>query len=84
MRGDDCANARFDEVSFEAKVRQGVLLYKGKNCTLRVVVRKGGADVAQNGHCSDYDLLAGIYAKRASEVWEDDCSTSGGPGTRHE
>lgn len=81
---NDCSNMRFDEASFEAKPKKGVLLHRTNECMLRVVLGKSGARVTQKGHCSDYDLLAGTYVKRASEVWEDDCSPSGGPGTHHE
>lgn len=83
--GNDCSNARFDELTFEATPIKGALLYKHENCTLRIVVGKsGGAKVSQRGHCSAFDLFPGRYEKRASEVWQDDCSPRGGVGTHHE
>lgn len=82
--GSDCTNMRFDEIDFEAEPKKGVLLHQTDVCKLKVVFHKNGASVIQKGHCSDYDLLAGTYAKRASEVWEDDCSPLGGPDTHHE
>jgi hypothetical protein len=80
---EDCLNMRFDSMSFRAKPKNGILSYSDDKCTLRVVLRKGGAQVVQKGHCSDYDLLAGNYVKRASEVWEDDCSPRGTEETHH-
>lgn len=83
--GNDCSNARFDDLTFEAISIKGALLYKHENCTLRIVVGKsGGAKVSQRGHCSSFDLFPGRYEKRASEVWQDDCSPIGGPDTHHE
>ena len=81
--GSDCANMRFDEIEFEADPKKSVLLHETDVCKLQVVLRKNGASVTQKGHCSDYDLLAGTYAKRASEVWENDCSPLG-PDAHHE
>ncbi|WP_024972617.1 hypothetical protein [Ralstonia pickettii] len=74
---------RFDEIDFEAEPKKGVLLHQTDVCKLKVVLRKNGASVTQKGHCSDYDLLAGTYAKRASEVWENDCSPLG-PDAHHD
>jgi hypothetical protein len=82
--GNDCGNMRFDDFSFESKLKSGVLLHKKENCILKVVLGKNGAMVTQKGHCSDYDLFAGKYVKRASEVWANDCSATGGPDTHHE
>ncbi|WP_197341372.1 hypothetical protein [Ralstonia solanacearum] len=81
--GNDCSNERFDDTSFEAKPEKGVLLHQTDECKLKVVLGKNRARVTQQGHCSDYDLLAGTYVKRASEVWENDCSPLG-PDAHHE
>lgn len=81
---NDCSNERFDDTSFEAKPEKGVLLHQTNECKLKVVLGKNGAKVTQQGHCSDYGLFAGTYVKRASEVWENDCSPLGGPDTHHE
>ena len=80
---EECLNMRFDGMSFRAKPKNGVLTYRDDKCTLKVVLKKGGAKVMQKGHCSDYDILAGIYEKHASEVWEDDCSPRGTEETHH-
>jgi hypothetical protein len=82
--GNDCADAHFDDIEFGAKPRRSMLMYTNKNCVLTVALGKNGATVTQKGHCTDYDILAGKYAKRASEVWEDDCSPRGNSSTHHE
>ncbi len=81
---NECANMRFDELSFESTLKKGVLLHRAAGCTLAVVAGKKSARVTQKGHCSQYDLLAGRYVKRASEVWQDDCSPIGGSNTHHD
>jgi hypothetical protein len=74
---------RFDDVNFKAKSTTGILLHTDDKCTLKVILGKNRAKVVQKGHCSDYDLLAGNYVKRASKVWEDDCSPRGSAETHH-
>lgn len=81
--GNDCANVRFDYIDFEAKLERGALRARNEKCTLQVTLRTNGATVTQRGHCSDYDLLAGRYAKRASEVWEADCTPTGTDDMHH-
>jgi hypothetical protein len=81
--GNDCANVRFDDLIFDAKLERGVLRYMNENCSVRVVLSKSGATITQQGHCSDYDLLAGQYAKRAAEVWEADCTPTGADDMHH-
>ena len=81
--GDDCANVRFDGMEFEAQPTQRGLSFKNQTCMLNVSLRKHGATVTQQGHCTDYDLLAGAYVKVAPEVWEDDCSPNGSDETHH-
>ncbi len=75
--GNDCANVRFDDLDFDAKLERGVLRYKNEKCALQVVLRKKGATVTQRGQCSDYGLLAGRYAKHANQVLEADCTPTG-------
>jgi hypothetical protein len=81
--GNDCANVRFDYMDFEAKAERGFLRYKDEKCSLQIRLRANGATVTQQGHCSDFDLLAGRYAKRASEVWEADCTPTGSDDMHH-
>lgn len=81
---NDCSNMRFDDASFNATPKKGVLVHRADECKIKVVLGKSSARVSQKGHCSDYDLLAGTYVKHASEVWRDDCSPTGGPDTHHE
>jgi hypothetical protein len=81
--GNDCANARFDSKEFETEQHAGALTYRDQHCTFNVQAGKKGATVTQTGHCSDYDLFAGRYVKRAAEVWTDDCSPVGDGATHH-
>jgi hypothetical protein len=73
--GNDCANMRFDELTFEAKPNEGgVLLYSNQGCKLQVNIGKSGARVTQRGRCGEYNIFAGHYTRRAVEVGKDDCS----------
>jgi len=79
----ECMNARFDDLSFQDRSTHGVLNYRDKACSVRVVFKKDRAVVTQRGSCGTYGLFAGVYQMRATEVWANDCSPQG-PDEHHE